>query len=784
LNWTASWIWAEGRQSARAERAASCVLFRRSFSLRHAPRLASAFCTASRRYQLAVNGRFLGRGPAPGGPRLQPYDAYDLAPFLTRGENVVAAVCIHGGCDPTPAGFLFQATIACGEEPPLVLVSDAVWRAYDATGWRAAPQGSRPDAWGEETCHPEREPHGWEHAGFADAGWLRAQRLGPAGTPPWERLVPRGLPPLREVERRPARTVHEDAEGVCYDFGAIVAGYPRFRLPDEASASIEIAYGDWVDPEGRLSARPDAPLRCDRIVLEEARSPSRRTRRPEETIWQPLGRRAFRYCRVSPPVPAGGELTTVTEGYPVEDRGAFRCSDPVLNDAWTLGRETLHATMQEQFEVCPARARHETVEATRAAALAGYYAFGDYRLAGRALWRWATEGGDGSAAGPYGPHPSPEDTRSQPGADTFRWVLMLSEYLRHAGDDRLTRQLFPHAAVCLASAFAATNARTLLEGSPSIGATPLNALFCAALRAAAWMARQVNENAGEFEHRARSVQQAVNYSLWSESERAFADSRDEETLSSCSPETNWLALALEVVDAPRQGVLLRRLLADRGEVLRLPSAFLQSVAEALYHRGYVEDALDLIRSVWGEMRRRGATSCWERLNWSAPGAGGEPIGRPPPGVGVPTSPRPIDRDAPPTGSLCHAGATWPTWFLPARILGVSPKGAGWSELVVRPVPADLGWAEGIIPTLSGDARVGWRRDPGEFELSVHLPDGLRADLLMPWREGQVAMWGDSVVWPAPKAEPGLELDHPIERVPEGLLVRVIGPKQVTLTTRH
>jgi Bacterial alpha-L-rhamnosidase C-terminal domain len=212
--------------------------------------------------------------------------------------------------------------------------------------------------------------------------------------------------------------------------------------------------------------------------------------------------------------------------------------------------------------------------------------------------------------------------------------------------------------------------------------------------------------------------------------------------------------------------VLRRLLADRPAILHLAPAFQFYVLETLFREGYAEDALDLIRSVWGEMLRRGATTCWERLAWPAP-------------------------TGPPEGSLCHAASGAPTYLLAAWVLGVTPRHP--AGLIVRPCPSGLDWAEGVVPTLRGPARFGWRQHPEGFELTADLPPALQADLMLPLREGEartrapddrrpVAAWDGHVFWPVARAERGVELEHPAEQTPEGLRVRVTGPKRVVLTT--
>jgi hypothetical protein len=65
--------------------------FRHKLSLEDRPSAAPVRVTADARYILWVNGAYVGRGPARCYPWRQAYDEYDLAPFLRKGTNWIAA---------------------------------------------------------------------------------------------------------------------------------------------------------------------------------------------------------------------------------------------------------------------------------------------------------------------------------------------------------------------------------------------------------------------------------------------------------------------------------------------------------------------------------------------------------------------------------------------------------------------------------------------------------------------------------------------------------------------
>ncbi|HQK96141.1 MAG TPA: alpha-L-rhamnosidase C-terminal domain-containing protein, partial [Armatimonadota bacterium] len=116
--------------------------------------------------------------------------------------------------------------------------------------------------------------------------------------------------------------------------------------------------------------------------------------------------------------------------------------------------------------------------------------------------------------------------------------------------------------------------------------------------------------------------------------------------------------------------------------------------------------VDWTRQWWGLMLDCGATSCWEVF----------------PGF----DPRWYTR------SHCHAWSAGPGYFLPTYQLGVRPDAPGFTRARIAPIPADLSWARGRVPTSAGEIEVDWRRREGSFRIDVSLPPGTEATLVLPF----------------------------------------------------
>jgi hypothetical protein len=88
----ASWIWLPGIEGRDANTYAA---FRRTFELTGVPGMADLFITADARYELWMNGEWVGHGPARSFPSPWSVDVYDIAPLLRPGRNTIAVLLHH-----------------------------------------------------------------------------------------------------------------------------------------------------------------------------------------------------------------------------------------------------------------------------------------------------------------------------------------------------------------------------------------------------------------------------------------------------------------------------------------------------------------------------------------------------------------------------------------------------------------------------------------------------------------------------------------------------------------
>jgi hypothetical protein len=203
--WKARWIWAEGEPAPRN----SYTYFRKNLELDSTPKEAKIHVTADSRYQLFVNGKFVGRGPVRSDRRWLYYDTWDVAPHLKKGKNAVAVLVHHYG------EWTFQYMQGCGGLLAEVVGAngkplgraDSTWRALRSEAWSGGRPRMSIQLGFNEVYDARKAPKDWTAAEFDDRAWPKAVEIGDAGMEPWPHLVPRDIPPMLETPLRAAKVL-------------------------------------------------------------------------------------------------------------------------------------------------------------------------------------------------------------------------------------------------------------------------------------------------------------------------------------------------------------------------------------------------------------------------------------------------------------------------------------------------------------------------------------------------------------------------------------------------
>jgi len=540
---------------------------------------------------------------------------------------------------------------------------------------------------------------------------------------------------LPEACLRGEATVLQASQGgparLVLDFGAERVGEIELRGVAEAETVVELVPGEDME-EATMAADPFPPGHWYHQPRERFTLPA------GPVAWRGPRRHALRYLAVIVAGPGALRLTGVSlhqEHAPAEDRGWFSCSDPLLNEAWAISRRTVRLCRQAFYEDGVKRDGMLWIGDLRVAFLCSYPLFGDARVARRSyelIARCARPDGSLPANALHaGGHCFPRITSlgdlSQAGG-LHEWTLAnyvadfvagLREFHLLTGDATLVRELAPAwrgalrwlADVDLRTIephreFITDNQPESKEawwGSRAALGWQLAAAFTAGADLARWMDDPTLATACETEA-TRYRRDTVDWF----GDPAQGEMRDDLPADSTP---SWHAYAAALLGGGLTGEGLRgvfRRLATDPMVRRPMAGFMEFyLLQAWMDAGLGREALDEMRSYWGQMLRSGATTTWELVDRREAG---------------------IDHIQPAGRSHCHVWSAGPAWLLPTGVLGVRPAAPGWREVVVRPALGDLAWAEGTIPTPHGDIRVSLESGGRG---TIDLPVGVSGTLELP-----------------------------------------------------
>lgn len=271
--------------------------------------------------------------------------------------------------------------------------------------------------------------------------------------------------------------------------------------------------------------------------------------------------------------------------------------------------------------------------------------------------------------------------------------------------------------------------------------TYYNALYVLALKNAASIAAFLgghDSDADSWTQRAETVSAAINNYLWDNSTGAYLDSLTGPVRH--AQDGNSISVLASVSSSSRTASLLSyfnsRALPygnpfydndsiGAGFSERVYAFISYFEIQARFVSGTASTALDQIRRMYGWMSSHDPTvTYWE-------------------GIGV-------------NGSMYEAGYTsaahgWSTGVLPALtnfVLGVTPTGPGFQTWTIKPVPGDVTWASGVVPTPKGPLSVSWTMEqpPAQFILQIQIPVWTQGNVSVPVsnKNGVVTVDGEQV----------------------------------------
>jgi Glycogen debranching enzyme len=703
--------------------------------------------TADARYELYLDGNWIGRGSQRGDYTRWFYDSYAID--LEPGRHVLVACVWHlGSLSPWAQVSISPGWFCCPEHPELVdklATGTARWEVLplqDRTFHSMnAAAGTAMGVGPSEVFDARKTVRGWERG--AGSGWAPAQLGAPArrGDQPYSTraehwLRPATLPAMKNIPWKrfrifrsegvpesswlellrkgrsltiPARTTVR----VLIDTTDYLCAYPTLQWSGGKGGRLSLGWAETLfDPDNGNKRHgpaltPDSIFRgpCDEVIPDGGAHRS----------WRPLWWRCGCYWQLTvqtEDAPLTLEALTWSETrYPLRVGSRWRTELPVFNRILDISRRTAETCLHETYMDCPYYEQLMYVGDTRIQCLLTYVLTTDDRPPRNAITLF-----DSSRLNPSGlvagSHPCGAGGQLIPPFALW-WVAMIRDYALWRGCPEFVRNRLPGARAVLDLFRRHVDTRGLLcglagwnyvdwsfqpggippGGAPGESCAPLQAQWALVLGYMAELESYAGdpEMAARYRRWKREAVRALRSTFWNARRGLLADDTAHRHYSE---HTQCLAL-LAGVFPPGQSARVWKNLTAADDLTSCTAYFTHYYFEACLAAG------------------RGDLFSHKLKPWIDGVLGG-----------FRTTPENFGGQA---RSDCHAWSAHPLFHYLTGVLGIRPAHFGFASVVITPQLGGLEHAAGELPHPLGSIQVEARKNQGGLSFTVSLPKGLHGE---------------------------------------------------------
>lgn len=717
--------------------------FRNAFELDEIPAKLVVHVSADNRYNLFVNGQRICYGPAKGDLTSYKYDVIDIAPFLKKGKNQLAALVYNGGKDK-PLAFLSAQTaffLKAENKDFNELNTNTKWKVLKNPAYKPISYYEMlfKDRWfyGFYACGPgdnvdaSQFPWGWEQIEYDDSSWMFAERLEFDGKDPWN-LVPRNIAFLDDhlVKPKAIRKVtgipylvgswngdekitippHSKAS-ILIDYEIFTMGYPEFTVNHGNGSSIKMKYAEALYEKVNLKAHRDSVENLSMYGVWDIFHPD-----GEKRTFRPLWKRTFRYVQLV--VETKDEALTIlshtTEysGYPYPEMSTFKSNDSRLNEMFEMGLRTLRMCSGETYYDTPFYEQLSYGGDNRPIGALSVYNSTDDRLFREVmrLYPQSENKETGLFKSAY-----PSRFTFDMGSWSLAWIQSLDDYYLMRGDSTWIKQFVPNMERVLGfyerhldektGIIGTVKNQNFIDWSINKGSIPrsneqkemkqsvlLTLYFVHSIDCAVNLYQQLGEieRATKWERIASSIKKAIYSTCWDKEMQLFKDYADKEIYSQ---HTNIMAILCGILPTTDQPELLKRILNyDKFDEMA-SSYFSFFLFKAMQKTGQEELIFDHL-DFWNKFIDRGLTTCGE--------------------TGFASHDR----------SDCHAWSAHPAYFLLSSVCGIKPADIGFKKVLITPHLGEISNVEASMPHPFGRISVKYMQREGKLHAIIYLPNDM------------------------------------------------------------
>ncbi len=679
--------------------------FRKTVTLKEAPRTAVARIAVDSKYWLWINGKMvvfegqLKRGPTPDDTY---YDRVDLTRHLTKGDNTIALLVWYFGKhgfshkSSGKSGLVFDAEIDGN-----ALLSDVSWKARTHPAFTTAP-GDIPNKRLPESnirFDAQKDMLGWQNPGFDDSSWPAAGAYGKPPCAPWNQLVLRPIPFWKDFGLKAYTNASElpsvsTGEKIVAKLPYNAQITPYLKIEGPAGKVIDIRMDNY-----RGGGPPNVRAEyVTRVGVQEY----------ENLGW--MNGHEVHYT-----IPAGFKILALKyreTGYNAEFTGFFECDDEFLNRHRQKALRTLYITMRDTYYDCPDRERAQWWGDAVNEIGEAFYAL-DPRAALLAkkgvleLMNWQRADGTIFSPVPAGNFDRELPTQMLNSVGYFGFWT----YYQYSGDIDTIRTVYPRVKRYLSVWKLGDDGLVIPRkggwtwgdwGKNKDMTILFNGWYYLALKGQKLMAEALDETADvpAITARMKSIEQNFNKTFWngkayrSPGYKGLTDDR---------------AHALAVVSGlakPEQYDAIREVFRTQEH----SSPYMEKyVGDALYMMRFEDDAFARTKKRFKKMTDHAYTTLFEGWGIGREGFGG--------------------------GTINHAWSGGALTHLSQYGAGVAPVTPGYGTYHVLPQMGPLKHIKTIVPSVKGDIPLELHNKEGAFTMDLVSPKDTEAILGIPKRAG-------------------------------------------------
>lgn len=681
----------------------SCPRLRKKFWMPKSAKSAKVSVTALGFYELWIDGekvdaRRLMSPSCTDNSRYVLEDSYDLTSRLKAGNHCIGIWLAPGYSDDfSPWGWRWlnppcarlALAIECEDSSHCKIVTDETWEMTEKSAIDSVSiyDGEHYDARAEDSS--------WCLATGDSKGWYPTKVAACAPT----NVVASTVPPIVYADATPPKTLRQLRPGAWIaDFGVNRAGVVEIRAKGARGTAITIRTAEELMPDGSIDTRTNRRAKSeDRFVLAGT---------GKVEMFRPrFSYHGFRYAEISG---YPGELTADDlKGWAVqadlEERAGFRCSDETLNRLFDAARRSMRSNLLAYPSDCcmrdertPCMMDVQTYQDIACKCFGMESFFRNYLECIRGSWRkekchpdWA------------GGHITLADCLWSEYGDR---ETLRREYDEMKAQFLAERSIYPDCIITTKYGDWCPPNDGKDENYPSEVTLVNTALFARQAEILSHAARTLGRR-----EEARMFKDA-----WCEIVHAFNGrfiNSDGMSYSSGRQVTSVLPLAFGIVpEMNREAVALRLVENIRGrDGGRLDTGIFGTryLADVLCNIGEADLAVSVFTQTnypgFGYMFANGATSLWEQ--WAYSGS---------------------------MHSHNHAMLAGAATFLLTHVSGIRPVSPGYGRISVKPVfPRSVDFVESWQKTVSGRIEVRWKRNGGDINISVRVPENASVAFVPP-----------------------------------------------------